>query len=71
LKFKTSEIASASLSGTTEQILVRWSQGLLDLFRRPCTMLLAHSGCIFHSDCIPPYEIYTVLFIAAGWASWD
>ena len=36
LEFKTSEIASASLSGTIEQTMVRWSPGLPDLLHRPC-----------------------------------
>jgi len=35
LECRTSEIASASLSGTIEQTLVQWSPDLLDLFCHP------------------------------------
>ena len=38
LEFKTSEIASASLSGTIEHPMVRWSPGLPDLLHCPCVI---------------------------------
>ena len=39
LEFRTSEIASASFSGTIEKTLVQLLPGLPDLFCRPCTAL--------------------------------